>query len=169
LSCNLEVAHMRSKTESPAPAKSTDQIQKTVVLRAPRSRVWRALTDSAQFGEWFQARPEGPFTAGRRVRGPITYPGYEHLTFEVTVEQMEPERLFSWRWQPGGDPDIDPAEPTTLVVFELEEIPEGTRLTVTESGFDQIPVARRSKAYRSNDAGWTGQMESIRKYLERKA
>jgi len=82
---------------------------------------------------------------------------------------MEPDRLFSWCWQPGGDPDIDPAEPTTLVVFELEEIPEGTRLTVTESGFDQIPVAHRSKAYRSNESGWTEQMENIRKYVERKA
>ena len=98
-------------------------------------------------------------------RGPITYPGYEHLQFDVTVEQMEPERLFSWRWQPGGDSDIDPAEPTTLVVFELEEVPEGTRLTVTETGFDRIPVARRAKAYRENDAGWTGQFEALRKYV----
>jgi uncharacterized protein YndB with AHSA1/START domain len=160
---------MSTSSGATTMAQSTDRIQKTMILRAPRSKVWRALTDSAQFGEWFQARLEGPFARGRKVRGPMTYPGYEHLTFEVTVEQMEPERLFSWRWQPGGDPDIDPAEPTTLVVFELEEIPEGTRLTVTESGFDQIPVARRSKAYRSNDAGWTGQMESIRKYLDRKA
>ena len=160
---------MSTSSGATTMAQSTDRIQKTMILRAPRSKVWRALTDSAQFGEWFQARPEGPFTPGRKVRGPMTYPGYEHLTFEVTVEQMEPERLFSWRWQPGGDPDIDPAEPTTLVVFELEEIPEGTRLTVTESGFDQIPAARRSKAYRSNDAGWTGQMENIRKYVERKA
>jgi uncharacterized protein YndB with AHSA1/START domain len=156
---------MSTSSGATTMAQSTDRIQKTMILRAPRSKVWRALTDSAQFGEWFQARLEGPFTAGRKVRGPMTYPGYEHLTFEVTVEQMEPERLFSWRWQPGGDPDINPAEPTTLVVFELEEIPEGTRLTVTESGFDQIPAARRSKAYRSNDAGWTGQLESLRKYV----
>jgi len=160
---------MSTSSGATTMAQSTDRIQKTMILRAPRSKVWRALTDSTQFGEWFQARPEGPFTPGRKVRGPMTYPGYEHLTFEVTVEQMEPERLFSWRWQPGGDPDIDPAEPTTLVVFELEEIPEGTRLTVTESGFDQIPVARRGKAYRSNESGWTEQMENIRKYVERKA
>jgi len=156
---------MSSKTESPAPAKSTDQIQKTVVLHAPRSKVWRALTDSAQFGEWFQARPDGPFTAGRRVRGPMTYPGYEHLTFEITVERVEPERLFSWRWQPGGDPDKYPDEPTTLVVFELEEVPEGTRLTVTETGFDRLAPARRPQAYRENDAGWTGQLENLRKYV----
>jgi uncharacterized protein YndB with AHSA1/START domain len=147
----------------------TDRIQKTVILRAPRSRVWRALTDSAQFGEWFGTRLEQPFVAGRTARGPITIPGYDHLAFEVQVEQMEPERLFSWRWQPGGDPDIDPAEPTTLVVFELEEVPEGTRLTVTESGFDRIPVARRSKAFRENDQGWTGQMENLRQHLARTA
>jgi uncharacterized protein YndB with AHSA1/START domain len=167
---NQEVAYMSSKTQSPAPATSSDRIEKTVILRAPRSKVWRALTDSAQFGEWFQARPEGPFTPSRRVRGPVTYPGYEHLTFEVTVEQMEPERLFSWRWHPGGaDPDIDPAEPTTLVVFQLEEVPEGTRLTVTESGFDRIPIARRTKAYRENDEGWSGQIENIRNFLARTA
>ncbi|HEY9015007.1 MAG TPA: SRPBCC family protein [Gemmatimonadales bacterium] len=146
-------------------ATSTDQIQKTTILRAPRSRVWRALTDSRQFGQWFQANVETPFVAGQRAHGAVTYPGYEHLRFEVMVEQIEPERLFSWRWQPGGDPDVDPAEPTTLVVFELEDVPEGTRLTVTESGFDRIPVARRAKAYRENDEGWTGQLESLRKYL----
>ncbi|HEV8177981.1 MAG TPA: SRPBCC domain-containing protein, partial [Gemmatimonadales bacterium] len=100
-----------------------------------------------------------------KIRGPFTIPGHTHLSFEVTVEQMEPERLFSWRWQPGGAPDVAPAEPMTLVVFELEEIPEGTRLTVRESGFDQIPVARRDKAYRGNEAGWTGQVENLRKFL----
>ena len=154
-----------STTSGATMAQSTDRIQKTIVLRASRSKVWRALTDSAQFGEWFQARLASPFTPGRKVRGPMTYPGYEHLTFEVTVEQMEPERLFSWRWQPGGNSNPDPAEPTTLVVFELEEVPEGTRLTVTETGFDRIPMARRGKAYRENDQGWTGQLESLRKYV----
>lgn len=155
-------------TASKTPA-ATDRIQKTIVLRAPRSRVWRALTDSTQFSEWFGVKVEQPFTAGRRSRGPVTIPEYAHLTFEIEVQRMEPERFFSWRWQPGGDPDIDPAEPMTLVVFELEEIPEGTRLTVTETGFDQIPIARRSKAYRENDEGWTGQLENVRKYLARTA
>jgi uncharacterized protein YndB with AHSA1/START domain len=148
---------------------STDRIQKTTILRAPRSRVWRALTDSAQFGQWFGARLEQPFVPGATVRGPITIPKYTHLTFEITVERMEPERLFSWRWQPGGDPDVDPAEPTTLVVFELEEVPEGTRLTVTESGFDRIPPERRSKAYRENEQGWIGQLENLRQHLARTA
>lgn len=154
-----------STASNTATASSTDRIQKTILLRAPRSKVWRALTDSAQFGQWFGARLEGPFAVGRRTQGPITIPGYSHLRFEADVEQMEPERVFSYRWQPGGDPDKDPAEPTTLVVFELEEVPEGTRLTVTETGFDQLPAARRARAYRDNDNGWAGQMENIRKYL----
>ena len=154
-----------STSTSPKSSSSTDRIEKTMVLRAPRSKVWRALTNSAQFGEWFGAKVAEPFTPGRRVRGPITIPQYTHLAFEVTVEQMEPERLFSWRWQPGGNPDIDPTEPTTLVVFQLEEVPEGTRLTVTESGFDRIPPSRRAKAYRGNDEGWTGQFDNLRKYL----
>ncbi|HSJ76677.1 MAG TPA: SRPBCC family protein [Gemmatimonadales bacterium] len=157
---------MSTSKLSPGRA-STDQIQKSIILRAPRSRVWRALTDPAQFGEWFGALLSGRFVPGQITRGRITIPKYEHLAFEVIVEQVEPERLFSWRWQPGGDPDVDPAEPMTLVVFELEDVAEGTRLTVTESGFDQIPVARRSKAYRENDAGWTGQLENITRYLAR--
>jgi uncharacterized protein YndB with AHSA1/START domain len=148
-------------------SQSTDQIQKTVILRASRSRVWKALTDPTQFGEWFGTKLTGRFVPGQPMRGPITIRGYDHLAFEVVVERIEPERLFSWRWQPGGDPDIDPAEPMTLVVFELEEVAEGTRLTVTESGFDQIPIARRGKAYRENDEGWTGQLENLTKYLAR--
>jgi uncharacterized protein YndB with AHSA1/START domain len=156
---------MSTGTSARSQGSSTDRIHKSIVLHAPRSKVWKALTDSQQFGQWFQARIEAPFQAGQRAEGRITYPGYEHLRFEVEVEQMEPERLFSWRWQPGGDADVDPAEPTTLVVFELEEVPEGTRLTVTESGFDRIPTARRAKAYRENDEGWSGQMGALEKYL----
>jgi uncharacterized protein YndB with AHSA1/START domain len=150
---------------SSAIASSTDRIEKTTVLRAPRSKVWRALTDPGQFSQWFGVVLKDPFVPGARVRGPVTSPGYDHLTMDITIDRVEPEHLFSWRWQPGGDANIDPAEPMTLVVFELEEVPEGTRLTVTESGFDRIPVARRGKAYRENDEGWTGQMEAIRKYL----
>ncbi len=151
-------------TTSSAPS-STDRIQKTIVLLAPRSKVWRALTDSAQFGQWFGARLHEPFVSGSTTSGPLTIPGYDHLRFRVIVERMEPEHLFSWRWQPGGDPDIDPAEPLTLVVFELEEVAEGTRLTVTETGFDRLPPSRRGKAYRENDQGWAGQIENLRKYL----
>jgi uncharacterized protein YndB with AHSA1/START domain len=159
---------MSSSKLSPNP-QTTDRIQKTVVLRAPRARVWRALTDPVQFSEWFGVVLKDPFVPGARVQGPVTHPGYEHLTMDIIIERVEPERLFSWRWQPGGDPDIDPAEPMTLVVFELEEVSEGTRLTVTETGFDRIPVARRSRAYRENDEGWTGQMDNLRQYLGRAA
>jgi len=154
-----------STSTSPKSSSSTDRIEKTMVLRAPRSKVWRALTDSAQFSQWFGAQLKDAFKPGARVRGPVTSPGYEHLTMDITIDRVEPERLFSWRWQPGGDPDIDPAEPMTLVLFELEDVPEGTRVTVKESGFDRIPVPRRSKAYRENDEGWTGQFENLRKYL----
>jgi uncharacterized protein YndB with AHSA1/START domain len=148
---------------------TTDRIEKAIILRAPRSRVWRALTDSAQFSEWFGATLKDPFLPGARVQGPVTSRGYEHLTMDITIDRVEPERLFSWRWHPGGDAKVDPSEPATLVVFKLEEVPEGTRLTVTETGFDRIPVARQAKAYRENDEGWTGQMEAIRKYLARTA
>jgi uncharacterized protein YndB with AHSA1/START domain len=154
-----------STSTSPRSPSSTDRIQQTTLIRAPRSKVWRALTDSQQFGQWFGTRMEGPFVAGQRVEGAVTHPGYEHLRFDVVVEQIEPERLFSWRWHPGGDSHIDPAEPTTLVVFELDEVAEGTRLTVTETGFDRIPVARRGKAYRENDEGWTGQLENLQNYF----
>lgn len=154
-------------TVSASPAnRTTDRIEKTVVLRAPRSKVWRALTDPAQFSEWFGVILKDPFNPGARVKGPVTSRGYEHLTMDITIDRVEPERLFSWRWQPGGDPNIDPAEPMTLVVFELEEVPEGTRLTVKESGFDRIPPARRGKAYRENDEGWTGQLKNLQKYLD---
>jgi uncharacterized protein YndB with AHSA1/START domain len=155
---------MTPTSTSPQTPSTTDRIQKTTIIRAPRSKVWRALTDSRQFGQWFEAEVEGPFVPGQRAEGATTCPGYEHLRFQVDVEQMVPERLFSWRWQPGGDP-IDPSLPTTLVVFELEDVPEGTRLTVTETGFDQIPVDRRAKAYRENDQGWTEQLENVRNYV----
>lgn len=159
---------MTMSTESTT---NTDRIEKQVLLRAPRSRVWRALTDSQAFGEWFGVKLTDTFTPGGRVRGNITHPGYEHLPFEITIEQMEPERLFSWRWHPHAiDPGTDySAEPTTLVVFELAEVAEGTLLTVVESGFDGIPLTRRWEAYRGNEGGWEWQMQSIEKYVSRTA
>ncbi len=156
---------MSSTSTSSESRSGTDRIVKTTVLRAPRSRVWRALTDPAEFGRWFGADLKDPFRPGARVRGPVTSRGYEHLTMDITIEQMEPERLFSWRWQPGGDPDKHPDEPLTLVVFELEDAPEGTRLTITETGFDALAPSRRTQAYRENDAGWTGQLKNLAKHL----
>lgn len=137
------------------------------MLRAPRGRVWRALTDAAEFATWFGVKVEGTFAPGARLRGAITHPGYEHVVFEITIERMEPERLFSWRWHPYAvEPGVDySAEPTTLVVFELADTPDGTWLTVVESGFDQVPLARRAQAYRMNGEGWTIQMQAIEKYV----
>src|SRR5215475_2621877 len=146
---------------------STDRIEKKIVLRAARSRVWRAIANAEEFGSWFQVKLEGPFVPGQRVKGPITYPGYQHLVMDIVVEKVEPERLFSFRWHPNA---IEPgknydAEPTTLVEFRLEEVPGGTELTVTESGFDGIPHPRRDTAYRGNDEGWSQQVENIRRYV----
>jgi uncharacterized protein YndB with AHSA1/START domain len=147
----------------------SDRIEKRAVLRATRARVWRALTDAGEFGKWFGVSLEGPFTEGATVRGRITHPGYEHLTMEVVVERMEPERYFSFRWHPGAiDPKIDYSqEPKTLVEFRLEESAEGTILTIVESGFDRIPLARRAEAFRLNDGGWTEQLRNIERHVAR--
>jgi uncharacterized protein YndB with AHSA1/START domain len=146
---------------------STDRIEKTIVLRAPRSRVWRALANAEEFGAWFRVKLEGRFEPGARVRGQITYPGYEHVTLELIVERMEPEQLFSYRWHPYAvEPGVDYShEPTTLVEFVLEDVAGGTRLTVTESGFAALPPARRDEAFRSNEGGWAEQLENIERHV----
>ena len=146
---------------------STDRIEKQVLLKAPLKRVWRAVTHSAEFGDWFRVKLTDPFVPGMSISGPVLHPGYEHLTWTVTVEKMEPERLFSWRWRPYAlDPNKDYShEPTTLVTFELTEVPGGTLLKVTESGFDGIPLERRDSAYRGNAEGWAIQMGNIERYV----
>lgn len=146
---------------------STDRIEKQIELRAPRSRVWRALTDAKEFGAWFRVNLEGPFVVGKRVKGAITYPGYEHVTMDVIVERMDAERLFSFRWHPHAvDPKFDySSEPTTLVEFRLEDSVDGTKLTVIESGFDRIPPGRRDEAFRMNARGWEGQVENLRRHV----
>jgi len=157
---------------------STDRIEKKILLRAPIKRVWRALSDSTEFGTWFGMKFDGPFAPASCVRGVIApttvnaevanaQKAYEGLPFEITIEQMEPERLFSFRWHPfaverGVDYSI---EPTTLVVFALEEVANGVMLTVTESGFDRIPLARRAKAFTANEQGWGMVMKLIEEYL----
>ena len=148
-------------------ASETDRIEKQILLRAPRSRVWRALTEAKEFGAWFGADLTEPFAPGARVQGKVTHPGYEHVKFEITVERMEPERLFSLRWHPAAvEAGVDySSEPTTQVVFELTEASGGTMLKVTESGFDRIPPGRRAQAYRLNDQGWAEQMKSIERQL----
>jgi len=147
---------------------STDSIERKILLKAPRARVWRALSDAKEFGDWFGVDFNGKaFITGKPVRGQITYPGYEHIVMEVLIERVVPERLLSWRWHPAAiDPSVDYSqEPTTLVVFELEESDGGTSLTVVESGFDNIPPARRATVFRLNASGWDEQMQNIEKHV----
>lgn len=153
----------------PTTTPSTDRIEKRVTLDAPRSRVWRALTDVQQFNSWFGVALESPFTPGAEVSGKITFRGYEHVTMTIWIETMEPERFFSFRWHPYAiEAGVDlSAEPTTRVTFTLEEAGAGTRLTIVESGFDAIPESRRAKAFTMNSKGWDGQIENIRKFLAR--
>ncbi|MDQ1453544.1 MAG: hypothetical protein QOK38_3410 [Acidobacteriaceae bacterium] len=147
-----------------------DRIEKRIELKAPVARVWRALTDYREFGEWFRVKIDGPFVPGEVSRGHITHPGYEHLQWEAVVQQMEPERLFSFTWHPyAADPKVDYSkEPPTLVEFRLETTAQGTLLMVTESGFDRIPAERRPEAFLRNDGGWTEQMKNIERYVGEK-
>ena len=144
-----------------------DRIVKEIELKAPVSRVWRALTDYREFGEWFRVMIDGPFIAGQPSTGHITYPGYEHLKWEAVIQKVEPERLFSFTWHPYAiDPKVDYSqEAPTLVEFTLEKTASGTRLTVTESGFSRIPADRQFEAFRMNDRGWAEQMKNIEVHL----
>src|SRR5262245_16557639 len=150
-------------------ASKTDRIEKEIVLRAPQSRVWRAVTDYKEFGTWFRVKLESAFIAGKTVSGAVTYPGYEHLKFSVEVEKIDPESYFAFSWHPYAiDPKQDYSqEPTTLVEFRLEAVKGGTKLTVAESGFDRIPAGRRDEAFRMNSQGWATQMENIKNHVER--
>ncbi|MBA2412316.1 MAG: SRPBCC family protein [Burkholderiaceae bacterium] len=147
---------------------STDRIERNILLKAPRSQVWRALANAEEFGDWFGVALKGKtFAVGERVQGQITYPGYEHIVFDAVLERMDPERLLSWRWHPAPvEAGVDYSkEPRTLVVFELKEVEGGTLLSVVESGFDNFPPARRLEAFRINSSGWEEQMHSIEKHV----
>jgi uncharacterized protein YndB with AHSA1/START domain len=158
---------MATKIQESPNSASTDRIEKNVELRAPRSRVWRAISNAKEFGTWFRMNVDGEFTEGAKLRGRITHPGYEHVTVDLFVENMEPERYFSYRWHPNAlDSSVDySAEPTTLVEFILEEIEGGTAVTIIESGFDKLPASRRDEAFRSNGNGWTGQIKNLVQYV----
>jgi uncharacterized protein YndB with AHSA1/START domain len=145
----------------------TDRIEKRVTLKAPRARVWKALTDSAEFGKWFGAKLEGPFVPGETARGRITIPNYDHLTIEMFVERIEPESYFSYRWHPHAvDVAVDYSkEPTTLVEFRLEQEGTSTVLTIIESGFDRVPLARRAEAFRMNSEGWAQELRHIESHV----
>jgi len=157
---------------------NTDRIEKQILLHAPLARVWRALSDSTEFGTWFGMKFDRPFIPGARLNVVITptkvdpeiaqaQKQYEGLAYEITIERMEPEQLFSFRWHPSAiDPGVDYSrEPTTLVEFKLEQTPDGVLLTVTESGFDQIPLERRAKAFSNNEQGWGAVIRLIAAFL----
>ena len=152
-----------------APSPDTDRIERSIVIDAPRERVWRAIADAEEFGTWFGVNLKGQtFAPGRRARGNITYPGYEHVTMDVIVDRVEPPELLSYRWHPYAiDPKVDYASETpTLVVFTLKDAPGGgTLLTVVESGFDQVPAHRRQEAFRMNSNGWEAQMDNIVRHV----
>jgi uncharacterized protein YndB with AHSA1/START domain len=144
-----------------------NMIRKQIELKAPVARVWRALTDYREFSEWFHVKLEGPFVAGQVARGQVTHPGYEHVILKITVQKIEPERLFSYTWHPYAvDASIDySGETPTLVEFRLEPVQDGTLLVVTESGFDRIPASRREEAFRRNDGGWAQQIKNIESHV----
>jgi uncharacterized protein YndB with AHSA1/START domain len=150
-------------------ASRDDRIEKRIELKAPLARVWRAISDHRQFGAWFKVDIEAPFVAGQPARGRITHPGYEHVVWNVVVQSIEPERLFSFTWHPYGiDPQVDYSkEIPTLVEFRLSVIPGGTLLIVTETGFERVPAVRRAEAYRMNESGWAQQMKNIQSHVAR--
>ena len=147
-----------------------DRIEKRIELKAPVARVWKALTDHEEFGAWFRVKLEGPFVPGQLSRGRITYPGYEHVTWQAVIKEMTPETLFSFTWHPYAiDPNVDYSKETpTLVEFRLQPTAQGTLLVVTESGFDKIPAHRQIEALRMNDGGWAEQMKNIERHVAQK-
>jgi uncharacterized protein YndB with AHSA1/START domain len=152
-------------------ATNTDRIERRVRIAAPRSRVWRALTNAREFGSWFGVALDGDtFEPGTRVTGRITHSGYTHLEWNVLIERLEPERYFAWRWHPAAvEADKDYSkEPTTLVEFTLVDDEGGTLLTVVESGFDKVPPERRANAFRMNTEGWEAQIVNIERHVATK-
>ncbi len=160
---------MTVEAQTTQDAPSTDRIEKKLVVRAARSRVWRAISNAEEFGTWFRMSLDGEFAEGAKLSGRITHPGYEHVCpVELVIDRIEPERYFSYRWHPyaiehGVDYSV---EPMTLVEFILEEAEGGTAITIVESGFDGIPLARRAEAFRMNDGGWGGQIQNLARHVE---
>ncbi len=144
-----------------------DKIEKQIQINAPVSRVWRAITDYREFGEWFKVKLDGPFTPGETSHGKMTHPGYEHVAWKANVKEITPESLFSFTWYPYAiDPNVDySGETPTLVEFHLTPAEDGTLLVVIESGFDKVPAHRRDEAFRMDEMGWTAQMKNIENHV----
>lgn len=147
----------------------TNRVEKCIELNAPVEKVWRALTDHTEFGEWFRVKLDGPFVPGKVATGRVTHPGYEHVKWEATIQKMDAPHLFSFTWHPYAvDPKVDYSKETpTLVEFRLEPVAKGTRLVIVESGFDALPAQRKPDALRMNDGGWAQQTKNVQAYVER--
>jgi uncharacterized protein YndB with AHSA1/START domain len=137
------------------------KIERKTLIQAPLPRVWKALTTAQEFGAWFSSDVKGEFEAGKRMELISTHATSKGQAFHFTIERMEPERVFSWRWHPGS---AKPEDGTTLVEFQLEETEGGTLVTVTETGFEGIALARRVKAFDENTRGWESQLDALVKY-----
>ena len=146
----------------------SERIEKSIDLRASIERVWRALTDPAEFGAWFRVKLDGPFVPGEITRGRMTYPGFEHHPWESRTEAMEEPRYLAFSWPPYyGEIDVDTSgDPWPLVEFRLEPTANGTRLTLIESGFDALPEDRRLTALRNNERGWEEQMRNVKDHVD---
>jgi uncharacterized protein YndB with AHSA1/START domain len=157
-------------TPVPTVERTPDRIEKQIEISAPVSRVWRALTNHDEFGAWFRVKLEAHFKVGEEAHGPITWPGYEHVTFRAVVQAIDPEQYFAFTWHPYSvDPATDYSEETpTLVEFHLEKTSTGTLLKVTESGFSDVPDGRRREAFIRNNEGWAQQMKNIEEYVTQK-
>ena len=157
---------MSATTENSAAMANV--IEKSIELNAPVARVWRAVTDYREFGAWFRVRLDGPFEVGKEARGNILYPGYEHITWKAIIKEIREPELFSFTWHPYAiDPNVNYSdEKPTLVEFRLQPTKTGTKLTVTESGFENIPAHRRPEAFRMNDGGWAAQVQNIKNHVE---
>lgn len=147
-----------------------DRFEKSLVLKATRDRVWRAITDSTEFGRWFGCSFRGPFVAGALTEGSLIlpeHPDLHGLPMQLWVERIEPPSYFAFRWHPFAvERGVDYShEPTTRVEFTLEDAPGGTLLRISESGFAQLPLLRRAKAFEMNSGGWQVQIERIARHV----
>jgi uncharacterized protein YndB with AHSA1/START domain len=147
-------------------ASALSTVERSTLVRAPRSRVWQALTNIQEFSQWFCVEAEGEFAAGARLRMISTHECGKGQEFFIDVVKMEAPETFSWRWHPGSkQPGEDnSSEPPTLVEFRLTEVEGGTLVTVVESGFDQLSLARRTRVFEENTKGWEIQLASLTRY-----
>jgi len=144
------------------------RIDRSIDLAASPERVWRALTTAAELSAWFQVAIEGDIAVGKEVWMTSVHPNHANARFKVRFIDLSSPRRMVWQWHPGEvDPNFDyNTEAETTVTFDLEPTAQGTRLTVSETGFDRISLARRAKVYRDNANGWAEVLVWLQKHVE---